>query len=264
MQVQRLLGSDIAMAFDECPPAGVDRAQARGRGAAHGALGASAAAPQPRAEGQLGFGIVQGGIDLELRERSADEIVALGFDGHAVGGLSVGEERGAMLETLAATVEMLPADRPRYLMGVGDPVGLVEAIAARRRHVRLRAAHAARPHRLGARARRAHQPAKRRIRRRPAAARGRLHVPGLRGFSRAYIRHLVTQSEISGLRLLTIHNLHQLLDLAARARAAIARPLRRAPGSLPSTWRVTALRPPPRALEPASSSSAAAASPRRP
>ena len=128
MRVQRLLHSDIAMAFDECPPAGVDRARVEAAVRRTG-LWAARSRAQPRAEGQLSFGIVQGGIDLELRRRSAEEIVALGFDGNAVGGLSVGEERGAMLETLEATVELLPADRPRYLMGVGDPVGFVEGIA---------------------------------------------------------------------------------------------------------------------------------------
>ncbi len=221
MRVQRLLGSDIAMAFDECPPAGVDRARVEAAVRRTG-LWAQRSRVQPRAEGQLGFGIVQGGIDLELRRRSADEIVALGFDGHAVGGLSVGEERGPMLETLAATVEMLPADRPRYLMGVGDPVGLVEGIA---RGVDM--FDCVLPTRLG-RTGSALVPGGRINLRNAAFAADQTPLvdgctcPACGGFSRAYIRHLVTQSEISGLRLLTIHNLHQLLDLVARARAAIA------------------------------------------
>jgi queuine tRNA-ribosyltransferase len=221
MRIQRLLGSDIAMAFDECPPAGVDRARVEAA-VRRTSLWAQRSRAQPRAEGQLGFGIVQGGIDLELRRRSADEIVALGFDGHAVGGLSVGEERGPMLETLAATVEMLPADRPRYLMGVGDPVGLVEGIA---RGVDM--FDCVLPTRLG-RTGSALVPGGRINLRNAAFAadQGPLvdgcTCPACSGFSRAYIRHLVTQSEISGLRLLTIHNLHQLLDLVVRARAAIA------------------------------------------
>jgi queuine tRNA-ribosyltransferase len=221
MRVQRLLGSDIAMAFDECPPAGVDRARLEAAVRRTG-LWAQQSRDQPRAPGQLGFGIVQGGTDLELRRRSADDILAVGFDGHAVGGLSVGEERGPMFETLAATVEMLPADRPRYLMGVGDPQGLLEGIA---RGVDM--FDCVLPTRLG-RTGSALVPGGRINLRNAAFAAdpGPLvedcTCPACANFSRAYIRHLITQSEITGLRLLTIHNLHHLLDLVARARAAIA------------------------------------------
>ncbi|MEP6642658.1 MAG: tRNA guanosine(34) transglycosylase Tgt [Gaiellales bacterium] len=221
MRVQRLLGSDIAMAFDECPPAGVERARLEAAVRRTG-LWAQQSRDQPRAESQLGFGIVQGGTDLELRRRSADDILSVGFDGHAVGGLSVGEERGPMFETLAATVEMLPADRPRYLMGVGDPHGLLEGIA---RGVDM--FDCVLPTRLG-RTGSALVPGGRINLRNAAFAAdpGPLvedcTCPACATFSRAYIRHLVTQSEITGLRLLTIHNLHHLLDLMARARAAIA------------------------------------------
>ncbi len=221
MRVQRLLHSDIAMAFDECPPAGVDRARVEAA-VRRTSMWAQRSRAQPRAEGQLGFGIVQGGTDLELRRRSAEEIVAIGFDGYAVGGLSVGEERGPMLETLAATTALLPADRPRYLMGVGDPVGLVEGIA---RGVDM--FDCVLPTRLG-RTGSALVPGGRINLRNAAFAadQGPLvdgcTCPACTGFSRAYIRHLVTQSEITGLRLLTIHNLHTLLDLAGRTRAAIA------------------------------------------
>jgi queuine tRNA-ribosyltransferase len=221
MRVQRLLRSDIAMAFDECPPAGVARAQVEAAVRRTG-LWAARSRAQPRAEGQLGFGIVQGGIDLELRRRSAEEIVGIGFDGYAVGGLSVGEERGPMLETLAATTELLPVDRPRYLMGVGDPAGLIDGIA---RGVDM--FDCVLPTRLG-RTGSALVPGGRINLRNAAYATdpGPLvdgcTCPACGRFSRAYIRHLVTQSEIGGLRLLTMHNLHHLLDLAARARAAIA------------------------------------------
>jgi queuine tRNA-ribosyltransferase len=221
MRVQRLLRSDIAMAFDECPPAGVDRGRVEAAVRRTGIWAARSRA-QPRADGQLGFGIVQGGIDLELRRRSAEEIVGIGFDGYAVGGLSVGEARGQMLETLEATTAFLPADRPRYLMGVGDPEGLIESIA---RGVDM--FDCVLPTRLG-RTGSALVPGGRINLRNAAHAtdQGPLvegcTCPACTGFSRAYIRHLVTQSEISGLRLLTMHNLHHLLDLAARARAAIA------------------------------------------
>jgi queuine tRNA-ribosyltransferase len=222
MRVQRLLGSDIAMAFDECPPAGVDRTRVEAAVRRTG-LWAQRSRAQPRAEGQLGFGIVQGGTDLELRRRSAEEIVAIGFDGHAVGGLSVGEERGPMLETLAATVEMLPADRPRYLMGVGDPAGLLEGIA---RGVDM--FDCVLPTRLG-RTGSALVPGGRINLRNAAFAADESPLvdgcscPACTGFSRAYIRHLVTQQEILGLRLLSLHNLRFLLDLVAGARQAIER-----------------------------------------
>jgi len=221
MDVQRLLGSDIAMAFDECPPAGVDRRRVEAAVRRTG-IWAERSRAQPRADGQLGFGIVQGGIDLELRRRSAEQIVALDFDGNALGGLSVGEERPAMLETIEATTALLPADRPRYLMGVGDPIGLVEGIA-----LGVDMFDCVLPTRLG-RTGSALVPGGRINLRNAAYA----SDPGplvdgcacqaCRTFSRAYIRHLVTQSEISGLRLLTIHNLHFLLDLVRRAREAVA------------------------------------------
>ena len=170
---------------------------------------------QHRAQGQLGFGIVQGGTHLDLRERSADEMSALGFDGYAIGGLSVGEERGPMLDTLSATAEMLPADRPRYLMGLGDPQGLVEAIA---RGVDM--FDCVLPTRLG-RTGSALVPGGRLNLRNAAFADDPRPLvegcacPACAGFSRAYIRHLVTQCEITGLRLLTIHNLHHVLNRAA-------------------------------------------------
>jgi queuine tRNA-ribosyltransferase len=209
------------MAFDECPPAGVDRARVEAAVRRTGIWAARSRA-QPRAEGQLGFGIVQGGTDLELRRRSAEEIVGIGFDGYAVGGLSVGEKREPMLETLAATTELLPADSPRYLMGVGDPQGLIEGVA---RGVDM--FDCVLPTRLG-RTGSALVPGGRiNLRNAGFATDPRPLVegcacPACTGFSRAYIRHLIAQSEISGLRLLSIHNLHHLLDLAARARAAIA------------------------------------------
>ena len=221
MRVQRLLRSDIAMAFDECPPAGVERARVEAAVRRTGIWAARSRA-QPRAKGQLGFGIVQGGTDLELRRRSAEEIVGIGFDGYAVGGLSVGEEREPMMETLEATTALLPADYPRYLMGVGDPGGLIEGIA---RGVDM--FDCVLPTRMG-RTGSALVPGGRINLRNAAFARDQRPLvegcmcPACTGFSRAYIRHLVTQSEITGLRLLSAHNLHHLLGLAARARQAIA------------------------------------------
>ena len=220
MQIQRLLGSDIAMAFDECPPAGVEREKLQDavRRTSLWAERCRACEPAP---GQLVFGICQGGVDLELRERSAAHIVSLGFDGHAIGGLTVGETREAMFETTRAAAQMLPAERPRYFMGIGDPEGVLEAIAAG-----VDMFDCVLPTRLG----------------RTGSALvdgGRLNLknaahaederplqegctcPACTTFSRAYIRHLITQEEIVGLRLLTLHNLHVLFDLVRGAREAI-------------------------------------------
>ena len=222
MRMQRLLGSDIAMAFDECPPGRRRPRPRRGGGATH-EPGAQRSRAQPRAEGQLGFGIVQGGTDLDLRRSSAEEIVAIGFDGYArrrpLG------RRGArpMLETLAATRRAaarrpaaLPDGRRRpasaSIEGIARGVDMFDCVL---------------PTRLG-RTGSALVPGGRINLRNAAFAQDEAPLvegctcPACAGFSRAYIRHLVTQSEISGLRLLTIHNLHTLLDLAARARAAIA------------------------------------------
>src|SRR6185503_8683246 len=118
MAVQRSLRSDIAMAFDECPPAGVEPAQLEAA-VRRTTLWARRSKEAPHADSQLVFGIAQGGIDLGFRERSVREILEIGFDGYAIGGLSVGEERSAMLDVVGFTTDMLPADRPRYFMGIG-------------------------------------------------------------------------------------------------------------------------------------------------
>src|ERR671915_1034172 len=126
-RVQEVLGADIAMVLDECPPANAGReyhADSLRRTArwaerckdAHGRLD------------QVLFGIVQGGLYPDLREESLNRTVEIGFPGYAVGGLSVGEPRGEMLETLAITAPKLPSDKPRYFMGIGDPVGILEVI----------------------------------------------------------------------------------------------------------------------------------------
>ena len=221
MDVQRRLGSDIAMAFDECPPAGVDRA-ALERAVRRTGLWAKRSREAPHADGQLVFGIVQGGIDPELRAQSAEQVVSLGFDGHAVGGLSVGEDREVMLQTLDTTVPLLPAERPRYFMGIGDPEGLLDVIA---RGIDM--FDCVLPTRLGRTG--SAMTAEGRINLRNAAFADdpRVLVEGCGcpacsgGFSRAYIRHLTVQREIAGLRLLTLHNLHHVFAVVAQARAAI-------------------------------------------
>jgi len=226
VEVQGLLGADIQMVLDVCAslPASREvlalavertaRWAARAR-AHHDRL-------EARPEGQALFGIVQGGTDPVLRVESARRTVALDFDGYGIGGLSVGEPRAAMLETLAVTVPELPTSRPRYLMGVGDPVGMLEAVALgvdqfdcvaptrAARHgtiwtssgrLNLRnAVHASDDRPLD-----------------PGCA-----CPTCARWSRGYLRHLLTTGEPTALRLCSIHNLAYVLGLMDEARAAIA------------------------------------------
>ena len=127
-RVQELLGADIAMVLDECPPANAERGYHAEslRRTARWALRCKEAHAR---EDQALFGIVQGGLYRDLRAESLERTVEIGFPGYAVGGLSVGESREEMLETLAATAEGLPEERPRYFMGIGDPVGILQVIA---------------------------------------------------------------------------------------------------------------------------------------
>ncbi len=218
--VQARLGSDVAMCLDVCPAAETPRAELA-RAVRLTTCWARRQAGLPRPRGQLLFGIAQGGIDRELRRRSIDEVVEIGFDGYALGGLSVGESREAMLETVAEAAPLLPADRPRYFMGIGDPVGVLEVIE---RGIDLfDCVLPTRMGRMGAaltwegrlnlrNARHARDP-------RPLDE--GCDCPACTRFSRAYLRHLVTQRELLGLRLLSLHNLRFLLRLTEAARVAI-------------------------------------------
>ena len=221
VDLQGTLGSDLAMVLDECPPLPSPPAVIR-RAVERTLAWAARSRRAPRREGQALLGIVQGGTDLVLRAECATRVVQLGFDGYAVGGLSVGEPRPAMLETLAATLEHLPADRPRYLMGVGDPVGLVEAIA-----LGVDLFDCVLPTRL---ARHGHV----------LTGEGRLALRNARfatddgpldpscgcstcaRWSRGFLRHLLLVGEPTGPRLVTVHNLAWVLDLVRRTREAIA------------------------------------------
>ncbi|HEV2360121.1 MAG TPA: tRNA guanosine(34) transglycosylase Tgt, partial [Acidimicrobiales bacterium] len=128
VKVQEQIGADIQMVLDVCPPLPSDESVVRLAVERTAAWAARARRAHSREDQSL-FGIVQGGIDPALRVESARRTVEIGFDGYAVGGLSVGETRPQMLETLEATLPELPPDQPRYVMGLGDPVGLIEAIA---------------------------------------------------------------------------------------------------------------------------------------
>jgi queuine tRNA-ribosyltransferase len=216
--IQAKLGSDIAMCLDVCAPAGSDDLAEAVRLTT---LWAKRQRAAPRAEGQLLFGIAQGATDAELRRRSIEEIVELDFDGHALGGLSVGEARDPMFETVADAAPLLPAEKPRYFMGIGDPEGILEVIE---RGVDM--FDCVLPTRMG-RTGTALTSAGRlnlknaRFARDQAPLDERCDCPACSRFSRAYIRHLVNQQELLGLRLLTVHNLRFLLRLTAGARAAI-------------------------------------------
>ena len=220
--IQRSLGSDIAMCLDVCPPADVSReelevAVGRTTGWARRQLEA------PRGEGQLLFGIAQGGTDPDLRRRSIEEIAGLGFDGHALGGLSVGEDRALMLETTAWAAPLLPADRPRYFMGIGDPEGVLEMIE---RGVDM--FDCVLPTRLGRTGSALTWEGRLNLRnarfaRDPRPLDEGCRCSACRRFSRAYLRHLVNQRELLGLILLSVHNVRFLLDVTAGARAAVER-----------------------------------------
>ena len=128
MAIQRELGSDIAMLFDECPPHGASDSDLQA--AVKRTLDwAAICAEQPRAEGQLYFGIVQGANAPELRKRCAEELVAMDFDGYAIGGVSVGEPEPEMMHAIELTEPHLPADKARYAMGLGTPAQLIELVA---------------------------------------------------------------------------------------------------------------------------------------
>ena len=221
-RVQAQLGSDIAMCLDVVPPPGVHRAEL-GEAVRRTTLWARRQLDAERAPGQLLFGIAQGGADPELRRRSVEEIVELGFDGHALGGLAIGESREEMLETTAWATELLPDGRPRYFMGIGDPVGILEVIergidmfdcVLPTRNARTGGALTWEGQLNLKNARFARDP-------RPLGE--ECSCPACTRFSRAYLRHLLNQQEILGLRLLSLHNLRFVLDLVAGARAAIER-----------------------------------------
>jgi queuine tRNA-ribosyltransferase len=175
----------------------------------------------PRAEGQLLFGIAQGAADAELRRRSIAELTELDFDGFALGGLAIGEERPIMFATTAWAAELLPDEKPRYFMGIGDPEGILEVVergvdmfdcVLPTRTARTGSALTWEG-RLNLR--------NARFARDPRPLDEDCACPACARFSRAYLRHLVNQQELLGLRLLSLHNLRFLLDLTAGARAAI-------------------------------------------
>lgn len=221
MEIQRTLGSDIAMVFDECPPHDAPPKEL------HAAVQrtirwARECREQPRAAGQQVFGIVQGGSSPALRESCARAITALDFDGYAIGGVSVGEPEPEMMRAVEITEPHLPPHQARYAMGLGTPAQMVELIA---RGVDL--FDCVLPTRV-ARTGTAY------------TRQGAIVIKGgaykadfrpieegcacfaCRNFTRAYLRHLMNVGEILGARMLSVHNTHMYLALMADVRAALA------------------------------------------
>jgi queuine tRNA-ribosyltransferase len=226
VDVQALLGADIQMALDVCPglpapDAVVVGAMERTHRWAERARRRWDEAAGTRPAHQEQFGIVQGGIDPVLRRRSAAAITGIGFDGYALGGLSVGESRAEMVPAVAAATELLPADQPRYLMGVGDPAGLIEGVANG-----IDLFDCVLPTRLARHGTVLTDAGRLNLRNaRHATDDGPLdpdaRCPLTSRYSRAYLRHLLTVHELTAMRILTLHNLWWLARLMDRARVAI-------------------------------------------
>jgi queuine tRNA-ribosyltransferase len=222
MEIQRLLGSDIQMVLDECPAYPATEAQIEKSLAMSMRWAKRSKVAFGEQPGHACFGIVQGGVYPHLRQRSARELIEIGFDGYAVGGLAVGESQSAMFDTLDATTPHLPQDKPRYLMGVGKPDDIAGAVLrgidmfdcviptrsgrngqafTREGTLNLRnARHAEDQSPLDSQCR----------------------CPACRRFTRAYLHHVVKAGEIIASMLITWHNLTYYQDVMADLRAAIA------------------------------------------
>ncbi|PIV73022.1 MAG: tRNA guanosine(34) transglycosylase Tgt [Rhodobacteraceae bacterium CG17_big_fil_post_rev_8_21_14_2_50_65_11] len=222
MEIQRLLGSDIVMAFDECPALPADRnriAESMRLSMRWAARSRAAFGYRP---GHALFGIMQGGLDRDLRAESAEALRAIGFEGYAIGGLAVGEGQAAMFDCLDYAPDLLPKDRPRYLMGVGKPDDIVGAVArgidmmdcvlptrsgrtgqawTRRGVVNLKNAR--------------HQDD-------PRPLDEDCTCPACTGYSRAYLHHVYRSGELISAMLLTWHNLHYYQQLMQEIRDAVA------------------------------------------
>jgi len=221
MEVQAALGADIIMPLDECLPYPVDREYAVRSTDLTARWAERCAMAQLRPGEQALFGIVQGGLYADLRQRSAAQLTALDLPGYALGGLSVGEPKPLLHEMLEVTAGLLPVDRPRYLMGVGTPDLLVEGVA--RGIDMFDCVLPTRTARLGT----ALVPSGRLVLRNAGFARDEQPIQAdcacyaCRNFSRGYIRHLLRAREMLGGQLLTMHNLHYLATLMAAMRKAI-------------------------------------------
>lgn len=212
MGIQAILGSDIAMVFDDCPPHGCSPKDAR-MAVERTIRWAEECRVQPRAEGQLVFGIVQGSCDPQLREWCSKAIVQLGFDGYAIGGVSVGEPEAEMMKAVEFTEPHLPEEQPRYAMGLGTPAQIVELVA--RGVDMFDCVLPTRVARNGT----------------AFTSKGTISIKAgfnkadwspieegcecyaCKHFSKAYLRHLLNVGEILGLRMLSVHNSYMYMQL---------------------------------------------------
>jgi len=221
MHIQKVLASDIAMVFDECPP---HNAPAKDlKGAVERTLRwAAECRIQPRAAGQFVFGIVQGASDARLREHCAKELVAMDFDGYAIGGVSVGEPEPEMMKAVEYTEPFLPENKARYAMGLGTPAQIVELVA--RGVDMFDCVLPTRVARNGT----------------AFTSKGTVSVKAgfnksdfrpieegcecyaCKNFTRAYLRHLLNVNEILGLRMVSVHNSHMYMQLMVNIRKALA------------------------------------------
>ena len=223
MEIQAALGSDIAMALDECIPYPCDYDYAAQSAEMTTRWAKRCRAWKGRDGDSMLFGIVQGGAFDDLRRASAQAIVELDFDGYAIGGVSVGEPEQEMMRAIESAEPFLPADKPRYAMGLGTPPQLLEMVARG-----MDMFDCVLPTRL-ARNGTAFTPAgtinlknaEFALDKRPIEE--NCACPACREFTRGYIRHLIKAEEILGLRLITLHNLHFYLNLMSQARAEIER-----------------------------------------
>ncbi|OEG00212.1 tRNA guanosine(34) transglycosylase Tgt [Vulcanibacillus modesticaldus] len=221
IEIQNALGADIIMAFDECPPYPAEREYVKNSLERTTRWAERSLNAHSRPNEQALFGIVQGGMYRDLREQSAKELTSLDFPGYAVGGLSVGEPKELMYEVLEYTTPLLPENKPRYLMGVGDPESLFEGVI---RGIDM--FDCVLPTRIARNGT-------------TMTSEGRVVIKNAQyardftpldpncgcytcqNYSRAYIRHLLKADEIFGLRLTSYHNLYFLLDLMKNIRQAI-------------------------------------------
>jgi queuine tRNA-ribosyltransferase len=221
MEIQRALGSDIAMVFDDCPPHTSTPRELRAA-VERTVRWARECREQPRAPGQLVFGIVQGGADPALREECARALVELHFDGYAIGGVSVGEPEPEMLKAIDVTAPLLPPQCPRYAMGLGTPEQLVQLIG---RGIDL--FDCVLPTRVARNGTAFTRGGAVSIKAAPNKANFQpiekdCDCFACRHFTRAYLRHLLNVEEILALRMLSVHNTHVFLRVMAEARRAIA------------------------------------------
>jgi len=220
IRIQNLLGSDIAMVLDHCPPYPSPYEEVQRAVERTGQWARRCLKSHLRRDQAL-FGIVQGGVYQDLREGSAGELVALNFPGYAIGGLSVGEPKELMYETLGSTVPLLPPEKPRYLMGVGSPDALLEGS-----RLGIDLFDCVLPTRIARNGRVMTSRGYLTIRNAVYAADmapldEQCSCPVCRRYTRAYIRHLFNAGELLGMRLATYHNLYYLSTLMLEIREAI-------------------------------------------